>query len=363
MNRLAYFAPLKSPEHLVPSGDRELAASIRAATAMNSLNLEVDLASELRCYDGKGDTSIQQQIRQRADAEVARLVDTGGRRNWQAWITYHNYYKAPDLIGPTVSARLNIPYILIEASIAKSQLTGPWAEFARLADEATSHADIIFYLTERDRVALEQHRPQRQKIVHLPPFLNQAELPATKQTQHPEKRLLAVGMLRPGDKFSSYQIIAAMLPHLKTQGWQLSIVGDGPARNEIEALFAPFGDKVSFLGQLDRQAISAAYEQASVFVWPGVNEAFGMVYLEAQAAGLPVVAQDRPGVREVLGSKHSLVPDGHPQTMASVIDTVLTSRVLRAAMVKEGRDFVRSGHLLADAANTLSTHLAQVIMR
>lgn len=363
MNRLAFFAPLKSPDHPVPSGDREFAVSIRAALVLNSLKLEVDLASELRCYDGKGDTAAQQQIRQRADAEVTRLVNAGKRRKWQAWVTYHNYYKAPDLIGPVVSGRLNIPYILVEASIAKSRLIGPWSEFARLADEASSHADIIFYLTEQDRFALEQHRPEGQKIVHLPPFLNQSELPAINRTEHADKKLLAVGMFRPGDKFSSYQIIATLLPHLKTQGWHLSIVGDGPARTEVEALFAPFGDKVSFLGQLDRQAITAAYEQASVFVWPGVNEAFGMVYLEAQAAGLPVVAQDRPGVREVMGSKHSLVPNKRPESMAGAIDAILTSRFQHTAMVKEGRDFIRSGHLLPKAANTLSAQLVQVLNR
>jgi len=338
-----------------------MARNIMAALAQNLIGFGVDLASNLRCYDGQGDASVQQQIRQRADAEIDRLTVVGKNRNWLAWVTYHNYYRAPDLIGPAVSRYLNIPYILIEASIAKRRLTGPWSGFAASADTASSHADIIFYLTQRDRFALERHRPEGQKISYLRPFLNQTDLPVTDRLYPTGKKLLSVGMHRKGDKFSSYQIIADLLPHLQTPGWQLSVVGDGPARAEVEALFAAFADKVSFLGQLERQALSAAYAQASVFAWPGVNEAFGMVYLEAQAVGLPVVAQDRPGVCEVVGPHQSLVSDQDPEAMARAIDAIFASPQKWSAMSREGQAFVRYFHLLPAAAHTLSEHLVELL--
>ena len=96
-------------------------------------------------------------------------------------------------------------------------------------------------------------------------------------------------MHRYGDKLESYRIIAEALRHIETADWKLHIIGDGPARVEVESMFAPWGKQVKFLGQCDRDTVNSAYQQASVFVWPGVNEAFGMVYLEAQATGLPVV--------------------------------------------------------------------------
>ena len=355
VKQLAFYAPLKSPDHPVPSGDREIAQSLMAALATNSLGLKVCLASQLRCYDGQGDESVQQNISDQASVEIERMLASAG--NWQAWVTYHNYYKAPDLIGHAVSQRLQIPYLLIEASIAKSRLNGPWADFAVKADAATASADVVFYLTERDRVALEQYRPEDQKLVHLAPFLNQTALPPDVAVQRKNKRLLAVGMHRYGDKLESYRIIAAALSHIETTDWQLHIIGDGPARAEVESMFAPYGKQVEFLGQCDRDDVNIAYQQASVFVWPGVNEAFGMVYLEAQAAGLPVVAQDRPGVREVIATSESLLPVGDPQSIARTIDRLLASPSEHQSMAQAGREFVSSRHLLDSAARTLSEQL------
>ena len=120
VKQLGFYAPLKSPDHPVPSGDREIAQSLMAALATNTLGLELNLASQLRCYDGEGDASAQLKIREQADAEVKRILDSG--HDLQAWVTYHNYYKAPDLIGHVVSQQLKIPYLLIEASIAKRRL-------------------------------------------------------------------------------------------------------------------------------------------------------------------------------------------------------------------------------------------------
>ena len=359
MKQIAFYAPLKSPHHPVPSGDREIAQSILIALRMNTMGLKVKLASQLRCYDGEGSMPMQKKIRALADVEVQRILDTA--EDWQAWVTYHNYYKAPDLIGHAVCQQLKIPYLLIEASIAKSRLNGPWSGFAASADAATHASDIIFYLTEKDRVALELHRPGQQQLIHLAPFLNQKELPQAPAVPRNNKHLLSVGMLRYGDKLASYQIIADSLKHLDTPDWQLSIVGDGPARSEIESMFASFGEQVRFLGLCDRAEVNQAYQRASVFFWPGVNEAFGMVYLEAQAMGLPVVAQDRAGVREVIATAESLVPVDDSQGLARKIDRLLSHPAECQSMAQAGLDFISKQHLLGSASATLSTHLSRVL--
>ena len=167
MGQIAYYAPLKSPHHAVPSGDREIARSVMRALEMNALGLDVVLASELRSYDGRGDVSVQSEIKLRAAAEAERLLMSG--KDWTAWVTYHNYYKAPDLIGPAVCERLGIPYLLIEASISKRRLNGPWSDFAERSDFATSAADVVFYLTERDSVALKEFQSLTQKLslIHI----------------------------------------------------------------------------------------------------------------------------------------------------------------------------------------------------
>ena len=68
---------------------------------------------------------------------------------------------------------------------------------------------------------------------------------------------------------------------------------------------------VSLAGAVsDPKALRAAYEEADALVWPGVNEAYGMVYLEAQAAGTPVICEDWPGPRSVVAPASSIVPRG-----------------------------------------------------
>ena len=87
------------------------------------------------------------------------------------WLTYHSYYKAPDLLGPRLSRQWGIPYVLVEATRASKRLKGPYARFAKAAEAACDAADVIFYLTEYDREALERDRVPGQRLARLRPFL------------------------------------------------------------------------------------------------------------------------------------------------------------------------------------------------
>ena len=351
--QLAFYAPLKDPGHPVPSGERTMARSLIAALEWGGAT--VTLASTLRSRDGVGDRHVQRLVLDQAQTEISRLVPQGRLEGWQAWVTYHNYYKAPDLIGPQVAQRLGIPYLLIETSRARSRLTGPWSQFAEAAERASDAANVIFYLTQHDAEAIERDRPDAQHLIHLPPFLAHETLPAPSSGDGP---MLVAGMLRHGDKFESYKIIAETLATLPPHGWSLNIAGDGPARPEVEALMSAFGPAVTFLGQLDRTSMARAYRDASLFFWPGVNEAFGLVYLEAQASGLPVVAQNRPGVCDVLARAAPSAPHQGVAPLAAQITELLTDTRLRAQRGAEARRHIAAHHLLPTAARTLQAGLA-----
>lgn len=351
--QLAFYAPLKDPGHPVPSGERTMARSLIAALEWGGAT--VTLASTLRSRDGVGDRHVQRLVLDQAQTEISRLVPQGRLERWQAWVTYHNYYKAPDLIGPQVAQRLGIPYLLIETSRARSRLTGPWSQFAEAAERASDAANVIFYLTQHDAEAIERDRPAAQHLIHLPPFLAHETLPAPSSGDGP---MLAAGMLRHGDKFESYKIIAETLATLPPHGWSLNIAGDGPARPEVEALMSAFGPAVTFLGQLDRTSMARAYRDASLFFWPGVNEAFGLVYLEAQASGLPVVAQNRPGVCDVLARAAPSAPHQGVAPLAAQITELLTDTRLRTRRSAEARRHIAAHHLLPTAARTLQAGLA-----
>ncbi|MBB3995252.1 glycosyltransferase involved in cell wall biosynthesis [Sulfitobacter undariae] len=316
------------------------------------------IASTLRSRDGKGNAQRQQEIITQAKAALPDLITRGRAEGWRAWVTYHTYYKAPDLIGGPVAQALGIPYLQIEATRAAKRLTGPWAQFAKAAEQACDMADVMFYLTARDAQALRENALPTQELIHLPPFLTRDTLPDTPFS--PNGPILSVGMMREGDKLASYQIIAETLKQMPTDAWRLEIAGDGPARAKVAALMAPFGDKVTFLGELKDADLSAAYARAALLFWPGVNEAFGYVYLEAQAAGLPVVAQNRPGVCEVLAPGQYPSESDGPSALASRVSELLNDTDLRRVEGRAARAYIAKHHMLLAAVAVLKDGLSRV---
>ncbi|MEP1587855.1 MAG: glycosyltransferase family 4 protein [Tateyamaria sp.] len=345
---VAFYAPLKPANHPTPSGDRALARALIQALEVGGY--EVTVASDLRLYDGVGDTAVQDALMQKATAEIARITALPAAKGWRAWLTYHNYYKAPDLIGPAVARALGIPYLQVESTRARKRLDGPWARFAAAAEGASNAAHTIFYVTQRDAETLRRDAPDGQVLCHLPPFLSRTDLPPPSTLSGP---MLSVAMIRHGDKLASYQLIAQTLAALPASlDWHLEIAGDGAARSKVASLMAPFGARVSFLGALTSDALAEHYAKASLLLWPGVNEAFGLTYLEAQAAGIPVVAQDRPGVRDVVFCP-LVEQDLGPSGMAAQV-VHLSDPEIAQTTGAQARDRIAKHHLLGAASATLS---------
>jgi glycosyltransferase involved in cell wall biosynthesis len=109
---------------------------------------------------------------------------------------------------------------------------------------------------------------------------------------HPDAPLLLfVGRLSPEKRVDWLRPVIDVVP-----GARLAIVGDGPARPALEALFA--GTPCLFTGYLRGTELAAAYASADLFVFPAANETFGNVVLEAMASGVPVVAPRSGGLRD-----------------------------------------------------------------
>lgn len=351
--RIAFYAPMKDPDHPNPSGDRLIARL--TLQALSKAGFDASTISRLRCLDMTGDPAAQAILRAEARTETAQLLLALAADPPALWFTYHCYYKAPDLIGPAVAGALGIPYVISEASISPKRRSGPWAGFATRAKAAITRADRLFWTTARDRPALEA-AGQGAKMIHLPAFIDPGPNPGCRPAGDP-LRLLTVAMMRPGDKLESYRRLAAGLAHLPGD-WRLTVVGHGTARKAALAALAPFADRLVHIGDInDSSLIRPHYEAADLMVWPGVNEGVGMAWLEAQAAGLPVIAEDGPAARAVIGGG-GLPPPDDPQAFARAI---IEAAADRPALSRIARARVEAHHSLDAAAKILKSSLSELL--
>jgi glycosyltransferase involved in cell wall biosynthesis len=123
--------------------------------------------------------------------------------------------------------------------------------------------------------------------------------------------------------------------------FQLDVVGGGPDELLLRNLVQRLGlaAEVRFHGVLDRQAVAERYRQADLFTLPSTAEAFGNVFAEALASGLPIVASSIGGIPELVepGINGLLVPPGDVGTLAQAINYLGADPDLRVEMGRRNR--------------------------
>ncbi len=124
----------------------------------------------------------------------------------------------------------------------------------------------------------------------------------------------------------------------------LRVVGTGPelARLRRRAEELRLASRVEFLGHVAFDRLAGEYRRADVFCLPSRQEGFGIVFLEAMAAGLPIVAARAGAVPEVVPDAMCgiLVPPGSPDELAGALDRLLSSAGERHRMGEAGRRHV-----------------------
>jgi len=135
-------------------------------------------------------------------------------------------------------------------------------------------------------------------------------------------RVLAVGRLV---EKKGFDVLLAALEN--APGTSLTIVGDGPERGALESAARALGARVTFAGQLGREALDAAYTHADIAVFPsrpaasGDQDGLPVAMLEAMGSGLAVIASDLPGLNEAMvdGVSGVLVAPGDARALAAAV--------------------------------------------
>ena len=152
--------------------------------------------------------------------------------------------------------------------------------------------------------------------------------------------VLSVARMYPRKRLSDLLHAAAVL-RARVPGIQVRIVGRGPEWEALVRLHAALGlgDSVVLLGDLTRERLAEEYVNASVFCLPSVQEGFGIVFLEAMAAELPVVACRIAAVPEVVldATTGLLVGPRDPGALAEALERLILEPALARRLGQEGR--------------------------
>jgi 1,2-diacylglycerol 3-alpha-glucosyltransferase len=142
-----------------------------------------------------------------------------------------------------------------------------------------------------------------------------------------EKVMVSIGRLAPEKNWDTL-LKAAKIVRENHPDLRVVLIGDGPARSDLEDLAAELGitDYVTFTGQVPFADVPAYLKAADLFGFASTTETQGLVTLEALAAGLPVAAVDASGTRDILtdGEQGFLAPDD-AEALAASINRLLES--------------------------------------
>jgi glycosyltransferase involved in cell wall biosynthesis len=364
--RVLLHTPLKPPDHPVPSGDREMARGF--SRLLTRLGHRVLMPAGSRLPQGVPEPEEHLGLERRARRQAARLI-----ARWRAlpahhperfdlWFTYHSYYRKPDWLGPIVTAALGVPYVIAEASHAPQRAVGATRLGHRANERALAAADLVITVNPRDVMQVATRLRPGARQVWLPPFIDvrpYLALRARRKT-NAVPLLLAVGMMRTRDKLESYRVLAKAFHRLGGRPWQAVLVGDGAARAEIESLMAPFAPRIRFAGAVSQDELLDLYAAADLHVWPAINEAYGMAFLEAQAAGVPIVAGRTGGVPAVVadGVTGLLTPIADADAFAAAVARLLDDPAERARLAANTAGRIAARHDDRAAAHALAAALA-----
>lgn len=155
--------------------------------------------------------------------------------------------------------------------------------------------------------------------------LKEGEIRESRLQNH--KVILSVGRLV---KIKGFDLVIKALPKILKQIPKAVyiIVGAGPEKENLKNLANKLGvsSKIIFTGEIrNKKELSKYYASADVYVGPSRVEAFGIVFLEAQAFGLPIVASNIGGIPEAIGDRGILVK---PDDLESLIQNII--KILKA---------------------------------
>ncbi|SDP21328.1 glycosyltransferase family 4 protein [Desulforhopalus singaporensis] len=366
--KIAYYMPFKPLGHPVPSGDLVIGTELH--DNLKSRGHHVLLVSRIRCrWIYYRPLAMLKLIR-----EKRRITSRSTSPSFDIWLSYHSYYKCPDLLGLACSRKLDIPYVIFQGIYStkrrKKLATLPGYLLNR---RVLLGADHIFTNKHRDYRNLARLLP-KERLTYIAPGIRPQQFEFSKEWHRTSRQqwktgdetiIMTAAMMRPGVKTEGLETVIRSASLLAKRGHNLKliVVGDGQSRPSLERLAnSLLGERCIFCGKIERNRLYRYYSGADFFAFPGVEESLGMVYLEAQSCGLPVVAFREWGGGEAVVDGHTglLATASRPDTFTDKMEQLILQPELRAKLGANGAVHIRSAHDIDQNYKKIETTLRTI---
>lgn len=182
-----------------------------------------------------------------------------------------------------------IPFVVTEHFSGMNQIQPPNHRVLELCRYSYLQADRLLAVGETLKGNIQKHTGYSATVV--PNVLDSVFFTSCHSATEPQPgfQFITAGHLIPR---KNHEIVIKTFAKLPYPDARLVICGDGPLRQELETLAQTLNvqDRVCFLGNVSRELLAQKYHESSCFVLASRLETFGVVYIEAMACGLPVIA-------------------------------------------------------------------------
>lgn len=243
--------------------------------------------------------------------------------------------------GVTFTRRLPVPVVYTAHHTYRQAFApaDPRRVLAPLEAMALRRAARVLAVSESTAEAVRAMRVPARRVEVVPPGVDVPELqPALRE----EGRMLYAGRLeREKNPLTAIAVMRRVLAN--RPGWSGAVIGTGHLEAAVRDA-ARGSDRIAVLGHVDDGTVARELARASVVLMPSRFEGLGLVALEAQARGTPVVGYDVTGLRDAVRDGGILVPAGDSEALRRATVRVLEDGVLAAVLGARGREFVVCEH-------------------
>ncbi len=221
----------------------------------------------------------------------------------------HAHFYSIAAIASVLRKKYDLPFVITEHS---SKLNKNILEISgldvKLAKKAYQNADKIIAVSSALAKNLKDNFDVAADVIHN--IVDVSKFQYTKRGQKQDFTFISVGNLIKLKRFDL--LIAAFAEAFKEDNSvKLKIVGAGPEKDDLQSLVSQcnMSDRIMFLNEVGRDSLMHIYPESDAFVLASQSETFGVVYIEAMATGLPVIATDCGGPSDFVNERNGyLIP-------------------------------------------------------